>query len=71
MLRRPPTVISLRPADVNDMKALVEARQLAANEATGKGKGKDVDGDGDAVLDRETAERNEKEKRSRADRIGA
>ena len=35
MLRRPPTVISLRPADVNDMKALVEARQLAANEATG------------------------------------
>ncbi|KAL8293628.1 hypothetical protein RQP46_000329 [Phenoliferia psychrophenolica] len=69
MLRRPPTVISLKPSDVIEMKDAVEARQAAA-----EGKGKEMGtlaGSGDAVLEKEQAERSEKEKRSRAERIGA
>lgn len=65
MLRRPPTVISLRPSDVTDMAELVATRNAAAEDQK-----EVVTETGDAVLDKEQAERIEREKRPKGERIG-
>jgi len=62
MLRRPPTVVQLRPSDVADMAALMKERNEAKG-ATTKVK--------DPLLDKEQKERKDKSAKTRSERIGA
>lgn len=75
-IRRPPTAITLKPSDVSDMTELIAQRNAAAaaaatSDAQGAGAAGAREKGRDATVERERKMREEREARSRGDRVGA
>jgi hypothetical protein len=69
-IRRPPTAITLKPSDVAEMAELIALKNAKAAGADEGGDGKAQANGRDSVVDKERKERQEKEARSRGERVG-